>query len=268
VVAARVGAAEITVEDLIRFATLNPQRVRTLADGPEGKAEVLRLLIMNVLLQQEMARQGLLPDGNSDPQSHQSAYELLAKEHFPAPADITEAELRAFYEQNPDLFGIPAATRISQIQFRFPQDADDQAKSATERRAQQALARLEAGEDFAAVAADVTENENAKDLNGDLGFIDREQWSPWLASALDGIEAGEHTGAIPSPIGYEILKVTETREAVTSPFDDVRSSVKRRLQAQRQAELRDAYVKQLAEHADIEIELDDIRPFFTEGVFP
>ena len=267
VVAARVGATEVTVEDLIQFATLNPQRVRTLASGPQGRAEVLRLLIANVLLQQAMAEEGLLPS-DADPESYQKAYEQFRAKHFALSEAIPEADLRTFYNEHLNLFGIPAAARISQIQFRFPEDADDEAKAATKRRATAALERLEAGEEFSTVAAEMTENEDAKDLEGDLGFIERERWSPWLAQALEGVAVGQHTSAVPSPIGYEILKVTETREAITAPFDDVREDVERRLRAQRELEAREAYVKRLAEKTEIVIELEGVREFFAEGVFP
>jgi hypothetical protein len=59
VVMARVGDAEITVEDYIGFISLNPERVRA-SRGTAGKAEVLRIMIENVLLQQVMAKEGLL----------------------------------------------------------------------------------------------------------------------------------------------------------------------------------------------------------------
>ncbi len=267
VVAARVGETEVTAEDLIQFASLNPQRVRTLAAGAQGRAEVLRLLIANLLLQQAMAEEGLLPD-DGDPESYQKAYEQLRAKRFARSEAIPEADLRDFYNEHLSLFGIPAAARISQIQFLFPTDADDEAKAVTKSRAEAALERLDAGEDFSAVAAEMTDNENAKDLQGDLGFIQRERWSPWLSQALEGVSVGEHTGAVSSPIGYEILKVTETREAITSPFEDVREDVERRLRQQREVEARQAYVKRLAEKTDIVIELEGVREFFAEGVFP
>jgi parvulin-like peptidyl-prolyl isomerase len=268
VVAARVGRAEVTVEDLIKFATLNPQRVRTLAAGPEGRAEVLRLLIANVLLQQAMAEAGVLPAEGSDPAEFQEAYQQLRKQRFGAPESIPEPDLRAYYEKNAHLFGIPAAARISQIQLRFPADADEQAKAETKERALAALQRLESGEDFSTVAAEVTENEPARESKGDLGFIEYGSWSEWLSQALDGVEAGERTGVLPSPFGYEILKVTETRDAITAPFDLVRDTVEQRMRQEREMEIRDAFVKQLAEKTEIVIELEELRQFFQNGVFP
>lgn len=267
VVAARVGATEVTVEDLIRFASLNPQRVRTLAAGPEGRADVLRLLIANVLLQQAMAEEGVLPT-DSDPESYQRAYEQLRAKYFAESEAIPEADVRAFYDENLSLFGIPAAARISQIQFRFPENADDEAKAATKRRAEAALERLDAGEAFSTVAAEMTENDNAKESKGDLGFIERDRWSPWLSQALEGVAVGQHTGAVPSPVGYEILQVTDTRDAITAPFEDVREDVERRLRQQRELEARDAYIKRLAEKTNIVIELDGVREYFEDGVFP
>ncbi|MGB5830825.1 MAG: peptidylprolyl isomerase, partial [Thiohalocapsa sp.] len=189
VVAARVGDSEITAQDLVQFAAVNPQRVRALADGPEGKAQVLRLLIANVLLQQSMAKLDLLPP-EPDSKDYQDAYEKLAAMKFPRPETIDDGELRAFFDERKESFGIPASLRISQIQTRYPNGADAPEKDAAKRRAEAALSRVKAGEDFGAVAAEVTENAPAKLESGDLGFLDRNTFSPWLTAALDGIEVG------------------------------------------------------------------------------
>ncbi|MFZ1576641.1 MAG: peptidylprolyl isomerase, partial [Chromatiaceae bacterium] len=244
VVMARVGDAEITVEDFIGFISLNPEKVRS-ARGIGGKADILRTMIANILLQQAMAKEGLLPK-EQQPEAYQAALRLLADKYFPAPNITDEAALLAYYEANRDQFGIPASARLSQISFRYPKDADDAAKQAVKERADQVLSRLEAGETFANLAREVSENPGSKESGGDLGFIERVTWSNWLKNALSGVDVGKHTGVVPSPIGYEILMITEERPAIIAPFAEVKEDIRKKLQLAAQDRLRNDYVKRLA----------------------
>lgn len=266
VVMARVGPAEITVEDFMGFIAVNPERVRA-ASGTEGKAEILRIMISNILLQQALAQEGLLPDQPTQ-ENYQSAYRKLASKHFPLPAITDESELLAYYEANRDQYGIPASARLSHIQFRFPPDADEAARQAVKERADAALARLEKGESFADLAREVSDSPGAKESGGDLGFIERAAWSQWLISSLDSVEVGEHTGVLPSPTAYEILMVTEEREAIISPFDDVKEDIRQHLQLEAQTRLQEEYVRRLATETPVVIELDELKASFATGVFP
>jgi hypothetical protein len=266
VVMARVGDAEITVEDYIGFISLNPERVRA-SRGTAGKAEVLRIMIENVLLQQVMAKEGLLP-AESKPEDYQKAYQSLASKYFPAPEITDEATLLAYYEANRETFGIPASARLSQIQFRFPKDADDAAKQEVKVRADAALRRIEDGASFAEVAREVSENPGAKAQGGDLGFIERITWSAWLIDALDGVGVGKHTGVLPSPVGYEILMVTEERPAIITPFPEVKEAIRRQLQLEAQSKLQREYVRRLSAETKIVIELDELKDAYPNGIFP
>lgn len=264
VVMARVGSAEIAVSDFVRFISLNPERVRA-ATRTEGKADTLRLMIENMLLQNAMATEGLLP-ANPTQEDYEAGFRVLAKKHFPAP-EITDEQLRDYYAAHREDFGIPASKRLSHILIRLPKDADDAAKAAALERAEEALARLRRGEPFPGVAKEVSEAPDAE-KGGDLGFIDVYTWSPWLRGALDGVAVEQHTEVVSSPAGYEILFVADEREALVPPFEEVREQVLRRLQAEQQDERRREYVKKLAQQIPIVIELEELKPEFANGVFP
>ena len=71
-----------------------------------------------------------------------------------------------------------------------------------------------------------------------------------------------------SPVGYEILLITEEREAIITPFPKVRDKIAQQMQIDRQNQLRDAYVKELAKKVKVEIVLDDLKKEFAKGIFP
>lgn len=264
VVMAKVGDRDITVESFMHFLTKHPGRVQE-ATTTAGKARVLREAIASVLLRMAAEGAGLI---GAEPTAAEleEAYRTLEQKHFPQPDSPSEADLRAFYEAHRETFGIPPVVRVSQIQLRVPKGASETERAAVKARAEEALARLRAGEEFAALAAELTENPLAKPHSGDLGYVARHQLQ-WLDRAVAGLEIGEHTGVLPSPVGYDIIQLTDAREAVITPFEEARDLVSEQLRAQRQAEARQAYIESLAKEYGVSIELDELKPEFAEGIF-
>ncbi|MBU0645862.1 peptidylprolyl isomerase [Patescibacteria group bacterium] len=72
----------------------------------------------------------------------------------------------------------------------------------------QAQTRLAAGEDFAIVAGDLSEDPSAK-AGGDIGFVPlSEMVDPWLSAVVD-LEVGEVSEIIESQENYMIFQVTD-----------------------------------------------------------
>lgn len=78
-----------------------------------------------------------------------------------------------------------------------------------ETRAQEALTRVSGGEDFAAVAADMSDDVANKDHGGDMGRLERGLLPGPLDEALFGMDVGDVRGPIETPLGYHVIKRTE-----------------------------------------------------------
>ena len=265
IVMARVGSQEITVEDFMQFLAKNPTRVQE-ATTPDGKAQLLREAIANTLLMQAMKEEGKLPE-NPDETAMKKAFLAIMSKHFPSPPAPDEATLRAYYQEHQATFGIPASVRLSQILLQVADDASDEVRAATRKRAEDALKRIESGESFANVASELSENPRAKANKGDVGFVWR-HGSDWLEAALKGVKVGDHTGIVDSPAGYDILMVTDEREAVITPFEEAKDNVAKQWSLAQQKKARAAYVKQLADRIGVEIVMDEMKGSYPKGVFP
>ena len=255
VVMAKVGNHEITVKEFMQFVSKDGERVWQ-ATTQKGKAALLRELISRHLLDQALHKEELLPVGvKPEKRDYIRALQVLSARHFPVPSIPEEEALYEYYEQHREEFGIPALVRISQIQLVFPDDADESAKKAARRRAEMALKRLEAGEPFEDLASELTENSRAKVAKGDLGFLDRNA-DAWLKGIVDGMKVGDHTGVVESPVGYEILLMTDERKPTFSPYGNVRDVVAQRMRNEARGKAKADYVHKLAQEIEVTIVMD------------
>ncbi|MGA9598140.1 MAG: peptidylprolyl isomerase [Acidimicrobiia bacterium] len=78
-----------------------------------------------------------------------------------------------------------------------------------------ALARLDAGEDFATVATDVSIDTTSGANGGDLGCVSPSQWDPDFADAAMNAEIGAVTGPVETQFGFHLILVTSRTEDTT-----------------------------------------------------
>ncbi len=239
-VLARVGDHAITIKDLQDFGLQSGlgQELQTQA----GQIRVLRLMIEEELLKKAVERENL-PSKAMSQEEYATGLRLLGDRYFPVPPPPDETVLRAYYDANREQFGIPELVRLVQIQFR--NDRDQTGGPTARQRAEQAMRRLETGEGFSKVAAELTENPRARDTGPERGFVARNA-EPWLRDAVRGLQPGQRTGIVQSPVGYELLLMTDWRAPLIAAFETMRVKVAAQWQAEQQRQARDRYLKTLA----------------------
>ena len=78
------------------------------------------------------------------------------------------------------------------------------------------LARLEAGEDFATLATEASQDSSAAQ-GGDLGYFPRGKMVASFEDAAFALQPGEISGIVESPFGLHIIKVEDRQPAQTVP---------------------------------------------------
>jgi len=111
-----------------------------------------------------------------------------------------------------------AVLGLAQVLIAVPEGAAPAQVQALRQQAQVVLARVRAGEDFASVAAAVSNAPEA--LNGgDMGVRPTEGWPDLFLRATQGLQPGEISDVVQSGNGFHILRVT-TRQASTTASTD------------------------------------------------
>jgi len=167
-------------------------------------------------------------------------------------ASVTAEEVKAYYDHNPEKFARPDMVRARHILARVEPESTEEEKSDARARAEAAYQRVVSGEEFAAVASEVSEGRE-KANGGDMGFFARDSMMPELANVAFALDVGQMSKVIETRFGYHILKVEEKRAASTMTFDEAKEPIRQFLQETKISLELDKLLSELRETSKIEI---------------
>ncbi|HET7204463.1 MAG TPA: SurA N-terminal domain-containing protein [Steroidobacteraceae bacterium] len=165
------------------------------------------------------------------PESVSLQYLQLNLAEIAASVEVTEEGLHRFYEENAARNETPERRKASHILVESGSD-----DAAAKKEAEELAARVRAGEDFAKLAREHSDDVGSKAAGGDLGWATREAYVPEFSAALFGMkDKGEITGPVRTQFGYHIIRLEDVETAHVRSFDEVRAEIEpeyRRDQAQ------------------------------------
>lgn len=159
-----------------------------------------------------------------EPERARIEYVLYTPEALAAKVQVGDADVQQYYDANRVKFIVPEQVRSRHILFRVPPDATPEARAEIRARAEQVLARARAGEDFAELAKQNSEDSTAAQ-GGDLGAVGRGQMVKPFEDAAFALQAGQVSDLVETPFGLHIIKVDSRQEARTKPLDEVRAEI-------------------------------------------
>ena len=100
--------------------------------------------------------------------------------------------------------------RLSHILISIPTGASETELKAVRDKTENALRRIDAGEDFGDIALSVSDGQQAME-RGDLGWRKGAEIPSLFADAVSTMKVGDNSGIITSPNGYHIVKLVDKR---------------------------------------------------------
>ena len=133
---------------------------------------------------------------------------------------VDDAQLKAYYEEQkqktPERFTQPEQRRVSHILLTVANPKDDAAVKA---KAEGILKRAQAGEDFAKLAKEFSQDPGSAAQGGDLGWSERKVWVAPFADAAFSMKVDEIKGPVKTQFGYHILKLAGIQPAAVKSFE-------------------------------------------------
>lgn len=176
------------------------------------------------------------------------AYVELSMADIESDVTVSNEEAREYYEQRQQQYTKQEERRVSHILIEFDtENAQD--------KAEQALAELQEGADFAEVAKTYSDDTFSAEQGGDLNWIEAGVMDEDFDDAAFSLEeVGDVSDVVESSFGYHIIKLTDRRDGTVTPFSDVEDEIRQQLKA---AKAEDRYFEKQQKLAEISFEQPD-----------
>ncbi|MBI3784089.1 MAG: peptidylprolyl isomerase [Deltaproteobacteria bacterium] len=139
---------------------------------------------------------------------------------------VNAAEVGDFYEHQRNEFQHPADVRASHILIRVPEKATPQQRQEAKARAEELLAKLKGGADFATLARENSQDPGSANRGGDLGYFSKGDMEEEFEKQAMALGAGQLSGVVATSYGFHIIKITDKREAGIEPLDAVQDRIR------------------------------------------
>lgn len=241
----------------------------------QGGQEVLDQLITRQLIAQEAAREGIavsdeelneeirsIIDENFQGRAEEfeevleyygitydafredTRLNLLIREVAMLRIDTSEEEARKYFEERGHLFDLPEEVEARHILVETEAEADE------------IIALLEGGAEFAELAGEYSMDLSNKDEGGYLGFFGRGMMVPEFEEAAFSLEIGELSGPVGTNFGFHIIEVLGKTEEEKALYEDVSEQVIEAMVADEIPVVISELIQLLYEQADIEYKLE------------
>jgi peptidyl-prolyl cis-trans isomerase C len=179
--------------------------------------------------------------------------ERFLERHVVSQVKVTEAQVEEYFHAHPEEMRRPEAVRASHILVLAEEGkASAEERQAARERAREVLARLRAGEDFAALARQYSQDGSAE-RGGDLGYFARGRMTPNFERAAFALPVGGLSGVVETPFGYHVIRVTDRQPPRTFTLAEIREPLRQRLEEQERERRSRELLEALRGEARIEI---------------
>lgn len=199
--------ANVTVSDQDVLPGVE-QRIRQ-AEQDLGSPEAFRQLLASEGRTMAAFRRDLLEIYRADAIKTRYLSQVLQNR---TPPVINESEVQAYFDANRAALGQRPAT-VSFRQVVVTPQPTDSARQAAIAEAEEVLAELRGGADFAVLARRFSDDASNAESGGDLGWFGTGQMVPEFEQVAFALRAGQTSGIVETDFGFHIIRVDRTRTA-------------------------------------------------------
>ena len=230
-----VGSISITEADVTETILAMGPRAESF-NNPQGRAAVLEKLIEQALFLTD-ARKNMMEYDPAFKQQLQHVKDELLTQFAVSKAiervSVTEAEIKEFFDANPDQFSGQELVSASHILL------DDEA------RASELLQKIQAGE----ISFEDTARENSScpsgQNGGSLGEFGHGQMVKEFDEACFSMEPGELRGPVKTQFGWHIIRLDGKKQSEPMKFSDVHDAIREHLLGEKRQKAYQSKVNQM-----------------------
>jgi peptidyl-prolyl cis-trans isomerase C len=229
------------------------------AKGQEATTKRLEAILKRAGSEEALTRQlksvGLTQDELKSKMLEEATAEAVLERELKVV--ISDEAVKKFYEDNPSRFEEPEMVRASHVLIGTRDqttgtEMTDAQKKAKRTLAEDVLKKAKAGDDFAKLAKEYSDDPGSKDKGGEYTFP-RGQMVPEFESAAFSLNTNQVSDIVTTQFGYHIIKLSEKIPAQKVPLTKVSDDLKEGLKQQEMQKQMPDFFDKLKAGANIEI---------------
>jgi len=179
--------------------------------------------------------------------------EQIAKD---AKVTVTDTEIKKAYDENKDFMKRPESVHLQRI-YANTRKADEQKKAQARERINNALKRVQAGEQFEAVAKAVTDAPD-KERGGDPGMIPMSALPPSYVQKLSTMKPGQVSNVFEDDLGFHIIKLIELTPGKDIDLATATPMLRAKIMNEKTAKAVDDFCKPYRKNVQVFLQLEKI----------
>jgi parvulin-like peptidyl-prolyl isomerase len=168
---------------------------------------------------------------------------------------ITDEDVRARYDAMNRRSAAVNAVRLNHILIALPEKPTEAQVAAAKEKASIVIQRTKAGEDFAKLAAEFSDDQATKNSGGDFGWIERGSIPTEWEVIVFGMEKSEVRGPISGPNGLHVFYVADVKQEDMSTFDELKEQIRNELYRREMDKQTKTWLDDLNKKAHVELKL-------------
>jgi peptidyl-prolyl cis-trans isomerase SurA len=227
--------------------------------GLQVKDEEVREAIENIkkkyqmtdaALEESLKREGMTFEEYKKKIGEQILISQFINHQIKSKVVITDEYVKNYMETHKGSSSGEEEFRLRQIFIKKPKD--DSMRREIEEKAAMIVQRLKAGEDFASLGWEYSEDPSAK-IGSDLGYLKKSDMAKEFVTVLSGMNVGDVSKPFWTEQGLHIIRLEDKVSAEGTT--EQRANFRKQLEEEAFAEKYKSYIKGLRENARIEIRL-------------
>ncbi|MFZ2655543.1 MAG: peptidylprolyl isomerase [Victivallales bacterium] len=218
-------------------------------------------------LDDTLSKQGMTPAMIKDKIGIGLAIQKWIDDKIAVDIKVSDDEAEKYYRENQERFKKPEGVHAFHILFKpeeiapeaaakmSPEEktkAEADANAVARKKAEDILAKLKQGGDFAKLAAENSACPS-KEKGGDLGTFEKGKMSEEFEKAAFALKPGELSGIVETEYGFHIIKVTEKIQPDYIPFTEVKGFLLEGMKNQKTSEIIQGRIEEEKKKQKVEI---------------
>ncbi len=250
----------ITVEEFQQTINELPGEGRKKVDQSRARERFLDELIRERLFVREARRLKMNERSDVAAEIEDAIAGVLArsylKEQLAGKIRVTDAEIRAYMDENPRFFQTPERVRLRQILIQVNRGAGESALAAARKKAEGILTKVKAGEDFVRLVERYSEDKRSRRRGGDLDYVKKGKMGEAFDAVVFKLKPGDVSSVLRVRHGFAIVKVEDKQPAAMKTMKEARPFVTNKLQVAKESAAVESLTQELMKRYEVKVHKD------------